>query len=541
MLKNKRVWLILLAVVVVGGIGGYFYYSQTAVADTAAEEPEIQTTVVRQGNITISATGAGTVIPVEEIVIGFAGSGTLTELLVQVGSAVQNGDILARIDDTAAQTSLVNAQLQLQQTIMQTDAASTQTGTSYNDISIEQARINLEEAQADLDDLLNWEPDPDEIAQAEASLASANAAYNSALGQASASSNSITIQQISLDQAQRSLEAAQDAYDTAYDPGRDWEAMYNEPTCLTGQDGKNVACTGQTYAAKMAAERESAENALLRAQESLTVAQANYNSTVATSSNSSVVSGQASVLNAELALTAAQEGPTEDEIRVAETAVHQAELAYQQALLNQEADQISLQQAQLNLTTAEQTVADTELAAPIDGTVMSIEGNVGETAGSSFMTLADLEQPLLEIYLDETDLANIGVDYEVEVYFDALPDDMFTGHVIQVDPQLSVVSGVTTVRAVVQLDTDSFAKPQNLPVGMNATVDVIGGRAENALLVPVEALRELSPDEYAVFVMENGEPVLRFVEVGIMDFTYAEIISGLELGETVTTGIVETQ
>ena len=57
----------------------------------------------------------------------------------------------------------------------------------------------------------------------------------------------------------------------------------------------------------------------------------------------------------------------------------------------------------------------------------------------------------------------------------------------------------------------------------------------------MEALRELSPDEYAVFVMENGEPVLRFVEVGIMDFSYAEIISGLEQGETVTTGIVETQ
>jgi multidrug efflux pump subunit AcrA (membrane-fusion protein) len=190
---------------------------------------------------------------------------------------------------------------------------------------------------------------------------------------------------------------------------------------------------------------------------------------------------------------------------------------------------------------AQQALADTELIAPIDGTVMTIASSVGEQVSSGFITLADLAQPMLEIYLDETDLDKIGVDYEVEVYFDALPDDVFTGHVVQVDPQLSVVSNVTTVRALVQLDTDSFAKPQNLPVGMNATVDVIGGRADNALLVPVEALRELSTDEYAVFVMENSEPVLRFVEVGIMDFTYAEILSGLEQGETVTTGIVETE
>jgi hypothetical protein len=33
---------------------------------------------------------------------------------------------------------------------------------------------------------------------------------------------------------------------------------------------------------------------------------------------------------------------------------------------------------------------------------------------------------------------------------------------------------------------------------------------------------------------------LRFVEVGLMDFTFAEIVSGLEAGETVTTGIIET-
>jgi multidrug efflux pump subunit AcrA (membrane-fusion protein) len=72
-------------------------------------------------------------------------------------------------------------------------------------------------------------------------------------------------------------------------------------------------------------------------------------------------------------------------------------------------------------------------------------------------------------------------------------------------------------------------------------VDVIGGRATNAVLVPVEALRELDEGEYALFVMENNEPQLRVVEVGLIDFTYAEIVSGLEAGEIVSTGIVETQ
>jgi multidrug efflux pump subunit AcrA (membrane-fusion protein) len=90
------------------------------------------------------------------------------------------------------------------------------------------------------------------------------------------------------------------------------------------------------------------------------------------------------------------------------------------------------------------------------------------------------------------------------------------------------------------LDADSFSKPQSLPVGSNASVDVIGGRTENAVLVPVEAVREIGPGEYAVFVMEDGEPKLRIVTVGLMDYTSAEIASGLEEGEVVTTGVVET-
>jgi multidrug efflux pump subunit AcrA (membrane-fusion protein) len=212
----------------------------------------------------------------------------------------------------------------------------------------------------------------------------------------------------------------------------------------------------------------------------------------------------------------------------------------QQALLNQESNALGLAQTQLNLEAAETAMAEIELLAPMDGTIMAVNAAVGEPVSAGFIVLADLEQPLLEVFLDETDMSLVGVGFEADVIFDALPDDVFTGRVVQVDPQLVNTGGVTAVRAQLLLDADSFAKPQTLPVGMNATVDIIGGRAEDAVLVPVEAIREFSPGQFAVFVMEDGEPKLRMVEVGLMDFTFAEIISGLEAGETVTTGIIET-
>ena len=147
---------------------------------------------------------------------------------------------------------------------------------------------------------------------------------------------------------------------------------------------------------------------------------------------------------------------------------------------------------------------------------------------------------IVDLYLDEADLDKVAVGFEVEVVFDSLPDDMFNGHVTEVSPSLQTVSNVDAVLAWVQLDAESFSKPMSLPVGSNASVDVIGGRTENAVLVPVEAVREIGVDEYAVFVMEDGEPKLRIVTVGLMDFTSAEILTGLSGGEVVTTGVVET-
>ena len=543
----RKNWIVLFAFMLFGGVllSACASLSEslpyTANAE-AQEEDELQTAPVRQGDITISATGAGTVVPAQEIVIGFNSGGRLQALLVSMGDQVAAGDVLARLDNTAALQQVANAELQLTQAIMQTDGGATETGVSFNDLSVEQALLALQQVQKELADLQKWEPDEDEIAQAQAGLDAAEASYKAAVGQESSSGSTITIKQIDLESAQRALAEAQEAVRIAHDPGRDWELYIDDPSCKTGEQFPN--CSGQPYSDALEAEREAADNALQRATDNLAIAQANYNAAVTSTNSSSSTNAQTSILNAQLALKAAQEGPAEDDILAAETAVRQAELGYQQALLNKELDEkIGVAQAELTLQTAQNALADTELIAPTGGTIMAISASPGEiVSAGQLITLADLSQPILEVYLDETDLDKIAVDYEVEVIFDALPDEVFTGRVVEVDPMLSDLNNVTTVRALVRLDEASFSKPQTLPVGLNAAVEVIGGRAQNTLLVPVEAVREISPGEYAVFVIgESGEPELRFVEVGLMDFSFAEILSGLELGETVTTGLVETE
>jgi multidrug efflux pump subunit AcrA (membrane-fusion protein) len=235
--------------------------------------------------------------------------------------------------------------------------------------------------------------------------------------------------------------------------------------------------------------------------------------------------GEIALAEANLALAVAKNETLKDGVDPAEVALAEANLANAQA--------------KLALALEDQAVID--LLAPMDGTIMSINASVGETVGTNaIIVMADLEQPVLEVYLDEVDLDKVAAGFEVEVVFDSLPDDIYTGQVTEVSPSLQTVSNVDAVLAWVKLDTESFSKPMSLPVGSNASVDVIGGRTQNAVLVPVEAVREIGTDEYAVFVLEDGEPKLRIVSVGLMDFTSAEILTGLTAGEVVTTGVVET-
>jgi len=252
--------------------------------------------------------------------------------------------------------------------------------------------------------------------------------------------------------------------------------------------------------------------------------------------------------DSELAATDAEIASTRAQIQLlqAQIASYETQIADLQSSTGPDATDLAIAQAQLDnakaqLEVVQEAANNNTLVAPFDGTILAINAQIGDNVGTSaFITLADLSVPTLEVLADETDLNNVGVGYEVQVTFDALPNQTFTGHVVSVDPSLVSVMNVTAVRSIVQLDTESFSKPQTLPIGLSASVEIISSQAQNVLLVPVEALRELSAGSYGVFVMQNGTPVLKTVEVGLMDYTYAEIKSGLNEGDVVTTGIVET-
>jgi multidrug efflux pump subunit AcrA (membrane-fusion protein) len=525
MFKNKNfVWIIILValVLVAGGFYAYTNYYQLSETETT-ESPEVQTAVARQGDMVIYASGVGSVVPATEIGLGFSSSGTLAELLVNVGDEVQEGDVLARLQTNNTEASIASSVTSAQLSVLEAQQSLVDI---YGDWEMQaaQALLAVEETEQNLEAV----QDP-ALQQAQAARALAEAQDAVEAAQLAYDRTQLTASQANIDDAyadmliaQQSLEHAQSNFDRYADKPPD-----------------NI-------------NRAQAQSQLSAAQQKFDTVAANYNAMIGTSSEleqalaaADLAVAEAQLVEAQSEWESAQNGATSGEIAMAEAELATAQTEWERLKDGPDPDEIELAEiklanAEAKLAAAKEDTVYIELVAPMDGTVLSINANIGESVGTSaFITLADLSLPILQVYLDEIDMDKIAVGFEVEVIFDAIPDETFSGQVLQVDPSLATVQNSQLVEALVQLD--EFAKPQTLPVGLNASVDVIGGRAENAVLVPVEALRELSPGEYAVFVLENEAPQLRVVGVGLVDFTSAEITSGLEPGEVVTTGIVETE
>jgi HlyD family secretion protein len=462
--RTKRLSIIL-AVVALLAAGGAWYYSGRVLpadASASAAESAIKTTRVRRGNLVVSASATGVLVPVSEVDLSFRAGGVLAAVNCAVGDWVEAGAVLAQLDTIALERSVIQAE-----------------------ISLRQAEIRLEIAQEPVDDA-SLQRAQDAVDQAAASVRLAQ------IGLAAAEDD------VAVNEA---LEDARAAYEEALNVHNDWLNEYDEARAdyWWVEDSRLVLDEAQLALSRAEQQADqivqSARNELARATDLYNQIQNDLEELVV--------------------------GPDASDI---------------------ESLKLDLELAQLNLAAAQDNLSNGSLMAPFDGVVAAVQAQPGETVGTTpIITLADLEHPLLELYVDETDLHKVATGYEVEVVLDALPEEVFTGHVVRIEPGLILVEGLPMIQALATLQDESLTEGEFLPAGLNARVEIVSGKAENAVLVPVEALKELAPGSYSVFVVIDEQLVPRPVQVGLMDLSYAEILSGLEQGEVVSTGAVETE
>jgi len=193
-------------------------------------------------------------------------------------------------------------------------------------------------------------------------------------------------------------------------------------------------------------------------------------------------------------------------------------------------------QTESRVFAAEVQLEFTELRAPFAGTVAEVSTEIGEyitpsPPGLPIPPVIDLLDPA-SIYvsapIDEVDAERLRVGLAVRVTVDSRPDQTFEGSVARVAPYvLDVLEQNRTVEVEVEL-ADPPTMEGVLP-GTSADVELILDRRDNALRIPASAVAEGGK----VLVLADGVLVEKVIEVGLRNWRFAEVLSGLENGEAV--------
>jgi len=250
--------------------------------------------------------------------------------------------------------------------------------------------------------------------------------------------------------------------------------------------------------------------------------------------------------------------------------------------------------AEVAVENARIALDDTEVRAPIRGTVISRDVEVGQVissptmdvgGGTVLLTMADLRSVQVRSLVDETDIGKISPGQEATVTVAAYPNQPFIGTVVKVEPKAEDEEAVTLFAVIVTIENESgLLKP-----GMNAEVEIDIASRYDVPAVPTIALRtprdvtaaalftgidadtirqqlrdtgmEL-PDavsgasadyaggkpaagsgptgdgyqfggRYWLFVMEGEVPVARNVVTGVTDLDYSEVVSGVQPGDPI--------
>jgi len=193
-------------------------------------------------------------------------------------------------------------------------------------------------------------------------------------------------------------------------------------------------------------------------------------------------------------------------------------------------------EAAASLTAAKATLAKTVMLAPFDGTVLDVSTEVGEwispsPPGVPIPPVLDLIAPdslYVSAPIDEADVATIRVGQPVRITLDAFRGRSFEGRIEYV---ASYVQTSEEQNRTLDVEATFLSNPlpENLLPGLSADIEVILDARENVLRVPSYAL--LAGDK--VLVVSGEKLVERDCEVGLRNWEFAEITSGLAEGDRV--------
>lgn len=227
---------------------------------------------------------------------------------------------------------------------------------------------------------------------------------------------------------------------------------------------------------------------------------------------------------------------------IARSELDQAESDYLAQKASVGAQRASIAQARANYNTAMTNLGYTKIIAPVDGTIISRDIDVGQPVAASFQApelfkiAQDLTKMQIEVNVSEADIGKVKEGQEVEYTLDGYPDSIFHGEVTQVRLDSTVTSNVVTYTVIVSVSNEDL----KLKPGMTANVSIITSRNKDVMCAPSIALKftpETDGQRYknqGIWILENGKPHRIDIKQGVSDDANVEIISQkLKIGDEI--------
>ena len=499
--RKKNIWIIAIIVILI--IAGYFIFGRKNNASS------IQTGFATKQNLQETVLSTGQVISETDISLSFQGSGVVDKISVKEGDKVEQGQILASLDESGALATLTSAR-----------GALAQAEANYEKLLAGATPQNIKTAQ-------------DSINSSKQNLTNA---YNGAVNTLN---NAYTV----IYNAYTVVKTLQDNYFLIQNPqGIQVTNAKNDinSNMQTVQDDLNIAETSMSPADIDTAVAQTILS-LNDAYDDINIIRAQCDQEIyyyiVTAADKTSLDTQKTYINTALTgVTALQQNiaslklalqTAQDQLGVITAPPTQADINLAKAQILSAQGQVDSAQTFLN---------NLIITAPEPGTITQVDIKVGEQATPSkeVMVLQDINNLHAEADVSEANVASLQVGQSVDYTFDALgPDQHFTGKVLTINPASIVISGVVDYLVKGSLDNIPGIKP-----GMTANMTILVAQKDNALAVPSTAIINNNNKQYVRVIDDPKTLAYHQVEVqtGLQaDGGLVEIISGLNDGQEIVT------
>jgi RND family efflux transporter MFP subunit len=196
----------------------------------------------------------------------------------------------------------------------------------------------------------------------------------------------------------------------------------------------------------------------------------------------------------------------------------------------------NIEKAQRSLELSKDRYSKTKIMAPFDCTVLTrpvsagqaVSGSAGFNSGTEVMTIANLNEMIILAHVNQADITRLKTGMEVDVKVEAVSGLKVKGKVNRIAPQATIKNNIKgfEVRVLITEIED------RIQPGMTANLAIPVASAAGVLAVPLPAIFSEQGERYAYVVKDNVFEQ-RPLRVGISDFFFAEVLSGLKEGELV--------